>query len=209
MLVDIMSRRTTARDRMLLSAVTLFRERGVDATSLADVVAHADAPRGSIYHHFPGGKSQLAEEATHRAGGLMGSLISESLSNKGPVETLVLIIDLFRRELVETHFSSGCPVAAGALSGGECPTAKDAAGEAFSSWEATIAASLWQHGVRMSRAQSVATMSISAIEGALVLSRAQRSTQALDRVAAELVAMAEDVLAHATSTGRRADAPER
>lgn len=182
-------KRTTARDRMVLSATILFRERGVDATSLADVIEHANAPRGSIYHHFPGGKVQLVEEATRSAGGLMGSVISASLGHGEPTEQLELIVDLFRRQMLDSDFVAGCPVAAGALGGVEFPGAKDVAGEAFTSWEATIAAALWQRGVRLPRAQSIATMAIAAIEGALLLARAQCSTQPLDRVGAELTTL--------------------
>jgi AcrR family transcriptional regulator len=198
-----MGTRTSARENMMLSAVTLFRERGVDATSLADVIDHAHAPRGSIYHHFPGGKPQLAEEATRRAGGYMGSMISVSLADGEPAQTLTLIVDVFRQQLLDTDYAAGCPVAAGALEGGEYPAAKQAAGEAFTSWESTIAAALWQRGVRMSRAQSVATLSIAALEGALLLAKAQRSTQALDRVATELTAVVDDAIEDATSTSPR------
>jgi len=171
---------------MLSSAVTLFRERGVDATGLMDVVEHAGAPRGSIYHHFRGGKTQLAEEATRRAGALMGSMISASLAESGPDRTLALIIAVFRQQLVDSGFVSGCPIAAGALEGGEFPEAKQAAAEAFTTWEQTIAASLWQHGVPMPRAESIAAAGIAAIEGALIMAKAQRSTHPLDSVEAEL-----------------------
>jgi len=188
----------TTRDKMLLSAASLFRERGVDATSLVDVVEHAHAPRGSIYHHFPGGKAQLVEEATRRAGGLMGSMIAASLAKGDPAETLTQIIDLFRQQLVDTDYAAGCPVAAAALEGGEFPTGQAAAGAAFTSWEATIAASLWQKGVPLPDAQSMATLAIAAIEGALM--QAQRSTQALDRVALELSAWAKAAIEGAAPT---------
>lgn len=124
----------------------------------------------------PGGKTQLVEEDTRRAGGLMGSMISASLEHGEPAEKLQSIVDLFRQQLLDSDFTAGCPVAAGALEGGEFRGAKEAAGEAFTSWEATIAAALWQRGVHLPRAQSIATMAIAAIEGALLLARAQRST---------------------------------
>ncbi|AYF79155.1 TetR/AcrR family transcriptional regulator [Nocardia yunnanensis] len=173
---------------MLTSAVLLFRERGVDATSLGDVIAHARAPRGSIYHHFPGGKAQLAQEATRRAGTLMGSMISGSLAQGDPAATLRLVVDLFREQLAATDFRAGCPVAAAALEGGDTPEARHVAGEAFTAWEQTIASALWQHGLDMDRARSVAAMALSAIEGALLLAKAKRSTEPLDAVATELTA---------------------
>ncbi|MFC7451061.1 TetR/AcrR family transcriptional regulator [Rhodococcus daqingensis] len=181
-----MTQRPTARDRMLTSAIALFRERGIDATSFADVIERAEAPRGSIYHHFPGGKTQLAEEATRTAGSVTESLIETSLAQGDPSDALTRIIDVFRRQLLKSDFRSGCPVAAGALEGGDFPAARDIAGETFTAWETIIAAALTHRGVPVSRAESLATTAVTTIEGALLVARAQRSVRALDRVAAEL-----------------------
>ena len=179
--------RSTAREDMLRSAALLFRERGVEATSLADVIDHAGAPRGSIYHHFPGGKPQLVEEATRTAGALMGSMISAGLAASGPAETLRALIADFRDQLVATDYAAGCPVVPAALEGSASPAELAAAGESFTSWEGTIAASLWQRGLAQERSRSLATMAIAAFEGALMIAKAQRSTRALDRTEAELI----------------------
>ncbi|MDI9929734.1 TetR/AcrR family transcriptional regulator [Rhodococcus sp. IEGM 1354] len=189
-----MANRSSAREDMLRSAAQLFRQRGVEATSLADVIEHAGAPRGSIYHHFPRGKPQLVEEATRTAGAVMGAMISEGLAQIGPAATVRAIIEGFRSELSSTDFVSGCPIAPAALEGANAPGAVTAAGESFSSWEDTIAASLWQHGLTRERAQALATFSISAIEGALIVAKAQRSTTALDRTEGELLALLDAVL---------------
>ncbi|WP_243636859.1 TetR/AcrR family transcriptional regulator [Rhodococcus sp. Eu-32] len=188
-----MAKRST-RDDMLRSAAQLFRERGIEATSLLDVVEHAGAPRGSIYHHFPGGKPQLVEEATRTAGVLMGSMISAGLAEHGPVATLRALISGFRDELTATDFVAGCPVAPAALDGVNAPAAVAAAGESFEFWEDTIAAALWQRGVERERARGMATMSIAAVEGALLVAKAQRSTRALDRVETEIVRWVEHSL---------------
>jgi TetR/AcrR family transcriptional regulator, lmrAB and yxaGH operons repressor len=179
-------RQSDARENMLLSAVTLFRRRGIDATSIGDVIADAEAPRGSIYHHFPGGKPQLAEEATRRAGAVMSAEISRQLATGGPLATITSLVDLFRKELQTTDFESGCPIGAGALEGGDTPGARIAAGESFTAWESVISAELWQRGLAMARAEAMATTAIAAIEGAIMLAKAQRSTRALDRVEAQL-----------------------
>lgn len=189
-----MANRSSARDDMLRSAADLFRRRGVDATSLADVIDHAGAPRGSIYHHFPRGKPQLVEEATRTAGVTMGAMISAGLTAAGPAATVRAFIESFRSELLATDFAAGCPVAPAALEGLNAPGAVTAAGESFSSWEETIAASLWQRGIARERALALATFAIAAIEGALIMSKAQRSTTALDRTEGELSTLLEAVL---------------
>ncbi|MFC9786987.1 TetR/AcrR family transcriptional regulator [Rhodococcus sp. NPDC127528] len=177
----------TTRDRMLASAVTLFRERGVDSTSFADVITHSQAPRGSIYHHFPGGKAQLAEEATQMAGEMMSATIAANLERREPGETLQAIVDGFRRQLLDSDFDASCPVAAAALAGGDFAAARTIAGGAFTSWETVIAGGLERRGLAPDRAAALATTAVATIEGAIMVAKAQRDVRALDRVGPELV----------------------
>ena len=66
-------RGTDVREQMTRSAALLFGERGFSGTGLRDVIAHSSTPRGSIYHHFAGGKAELAREAVrHAAGAVAG-----------------------------------------------------------------------------------------------------------------------------------------
>ena len=180
---------------MLQSASELFRERGIAGTALADVIERSQASRGSIYHFFPDGKAQLAEEATAQAGRLMGTMITNLVSSQGPAAAVDTFVDFFRQQLIATDFEAGCPVAAAAMESGEALGARTMAGESFASWEAALSTALWQHGVTRDRAASVATLSIAAIEGALILSRGQRDLGPLDRVARELASYAAIVLA--------------
>lgn len=181
-----MGRRSTAREDMLNSAIALVRAKGVEAVGLTDVVTHAQAPRGSIYHHFPGGKTQLVEESTRRAGALMGSRISAALVELGPAGALMGIVEFFRQQLRASDFNDGCPIAPTALEGAAYPGARAAAAESFQSWTDSIATALWQAGLPRERARSVSTMALASIEGALILAKAQRSTEPLDQIADEL-----------------------
>jgi AcrR family transcriptional regulator len=174
---------------MVASAMQLFRERGVAGTALSDVVEHSGAPRGSIYHYFPDGKAQLAAEATARAGHLMDRVIRKSMSTRPPAEALETIIEVSRKQLRDTDFTAGCPVAAGALEGGGAPEARAVAGEWFGTWERTLTEALRAHGVPPERANALATTMVCAIEGAIVVAKAQRSTRPLDQVSAELARM--------------------
>ncbi|MFH5210472.1 TetR/AcrR family transcriptional regulator [Antrihabitans spumae] len=184
-----MGRRSDAREKMLLSAVALFRRHGIDGTAIGDVIADAAAPRGSIYHHFPGGKAQLAEEATRMAGAAVTAAVAHQLAADSPEATLAFLIDTFRKELLDSDFTSGCPIGAAALEGGGMPAARTAAGESFAMWESMVAAALWQRGLPLERAEALATTVIAALEGAIMLSKAQRSTRALDRIEAVLSAL--------------------
>lgn len=172
---------------MVLSAVALFRERGIAGTALSEVVEHSGAPRGSIYHYFPEGKAQLAAEATELAGRVMRTLIARATDTHGPTGAVRAIVAGTRQRLLDSDFDSGCPIAAGALEGGFAPEARDVAGAAFGSWEDALAGALREHGVRSDRADALATTIVCAVEGAIIVAKAQRSVRALDRVEERLL----------------------
>jgi AcrR family transcriptional regulator len=177
------------RERMIQSAVTLFRERGVQGTSFSDVLAHSGAPRGSIYHHFPGGKAQLAEEATRYAGEVIAAGLAAALREKDPTAAVRSFAGLYRELLRRSDFAEGCPIVSATLEGDRLPAARDAAGTAFRQWQKLLADAFAARGVEAERARSLATLAIAAIEGGIVLARAQRSSEPLNRVAAELEAL--------------------
>jgi len=171
---------------MILSAALLFRERGINGTSFADVLEHSGAPRGSVYHHFKGGKTQLAEEAIRWAGEFTIAGAVAALEQDDPVAA----VGRFRRQWAKTlqasDFAAGCPIVAAAIDGEHEPTVRDVAGEVFASWQEVIARAFRERGLPAARAQSLATLLIASIEGAIILSRAQRSVRPLERVADEL-----------------------
>ena len=182
------------RERMIRSAAILFRERGVNGTSFSDVLEHSAAPRGSIYHHFPGGKAQLAEEATRYAGDFIAGGLAAGLAQDDPVAAIRDFAALWRDILERSDFRSGCPIVSATLEGERTPAARDEAGAAFRRWEELLGGAFARHGVTPSRAASLATLAIAAIEGAIVLSRAERDSAPLERVADELEALVTSVV---------------
>ena len=91
----------TAAQRLLEGALSLLAERGYAAMELRDVAERGHAPRGSIYHHFPGGKSQLAAAAAALEGERVRETIERSLAERGLRETLPMFGELFRRRAAE------------------------------------------------------------------------------------------------------------
>ncbi|MGW6919734.1 TetR/AcrR family transcriptional regulator [Streptomyces sp. NPDC054950] len=178
--------RTDVRRRMLFAGFETVQENGVDATSLTEVADRAQAPRGSIYHHFPGGKAELLRDAIRLAGTLRSKQIAVLVADDDPTRVVDEIIDMFREQLRASDYRAGCPVAASVMHGDNYPEAMVAAGESFSSWEELITQGLWQRGLTMEHAQSLATMVLTSIEGALLLAKAQQDTRALDRIQIEL-----------------------
>jgi AcrR family transcriptional regulator len=132
---------------MVRSAVYLFRERGYTGTGFRDVIAHSGAPRGSIYHHFPGGKVQLAVEAMGYAGDFVAAGTESAIQEGDPVAAVHAFIGWWRRVLVKSDFQAGCPIAAVTVeSHEEAPQLADAAARAFRRWREALATGLMAGG---------------------------------------------------------------
>jgi AcrR family transcriptional regulator len=170
------------RERMIVSTALLVRERGARATSLDDVLEHSGAPRGSVYHHFPGGREQLLREATDYAAEYVARRLERG-SNDGPLAALDALFDHYRESLVATDFRGGCPVVAVAVeSPEEGPDLRDSALAAFERWRRTLAHSFEAAGVDGAPADELAMLVIAAFEGGLVLSRTYRDLAPLESV---------------------------
>src|ERR1700757_1385306 len=104
------------RERMVVSAALLIRDRGAHATAISDVLEHSGAPRGSAYHYFPGGRTQLLCEAVDFAGDHVAAMITSAQSSR---ELLDILIARYRKQLQNTDFRAGCPVAAVSVEAGE------------------------------------------------------------------------------------------
>jgi AcrR family transcriptional regulator len=173
-------KRRDGRERLLNGARRLLAEKGYAGMELRDVAAVGDAPRGSIYHHFPGGKSQLAVEAATQEGAEIRAAIERSLAERGLAATLAMFGEMFARRVKDHPERLGCPVAAAALARPEDPALAAAATAAFASWEAPIAAALRDEGVGAKEAAAFAGLVVSTIEGALIRARAAADRAPLD-----------------------------
>ncbi|MGW0770189.1 TetR/AcrR family transcriptional regulator [Streptomyces sp. NPDC002676] len=178
------------RERMVFSAAQLIRRDGVTATGMRDVAAHADAPRGSLQHYFPGGKEQLVNEAVEWAGRYAGRRIARflaGLEEPSPSGLFAAMAAQWSDEYETEGFAGGCPVAAATV---DCANAgastREAAASAFAAWLSPLAEALSGMGVPSARAGSLATLMISTLEGAIVMARAERDVRPLNAVVREL-----------------------
>lgn len=172
---------------MVVSAAILLREHGLTGTSFDDVLAHSGAPRGSIYHHFPGGKRQLVEEAVRYAGAYVAGTIERAARDGDPIALLRAFSAFWRRTLEDGDFRAGCPVVAVAVEAQDpgSPLA-EAAAAVFADWQAAVERLLRDRGVPPARSRRLATTTIAAIEGAVVLCRAERDVRPLTDVTRDL-----------------------
>lgn len=172
-----------ARDRIVRSAATLVRERGVHGVGLRQIVAHADGPRGSLQRYFPGGKTQLVTEALKLVG---AEVLDDTASGLIEAATLADAIDAifapWRQVLVESNFTMGCPIAATVVDACGDDRLRQEAHALLDQWRDSVHATLVKFGAQKSTAGDDAAVLLAALEGALILSRANQSTEPLDTV---------------------------
>jgi AcrR family transcriptional regulator len=176
------------RERLVHSAAALIQQRGVSGVGLREVVVHADAARGSLQHYFPGGKTQLVSEALAHADLVGGKPIRTAVADQvGPGELLRRLCGWWRRLLSEHDYALGCPVVAVVADDATTnESLRAATATVFASWQAEVAGVLLRAGHSPDRARSLAALVVSAVEGAVVLSRSERSLAPLDAVEKEL-----------------------
>jgi AcrR family transcriptional regulator len=173
------------RDRMVAGAVRLLAQKGLQAASFSEILELTQAPRGSVYHHFPGGKDQLVAEAVD----LAGSHALAALERPGSSAREIAggFIGLWRELLVRSNFGAGCAVVAVTVAA-DSTDLLDKAAAVFQSWREKLALRLTEGGLS-ERAEDLAALLISSTEGAVVLSRAARSLEPFDTVAGVLMSL--------------------
>jgi TetR/AcrR family transcriptional repressor of lmrAB and yxaGH operons len=177
---------TDTRRRMIAGAAEAIGTHGAAAMSLRDLARAAGVPLGSTYHHFPGGKSQLVEEAVAATGRQVSRLLDQA-REQGVEASLRSFAEHWRVLLVRTDFATGCPVLAVATEAE--PALQEVARGVFAEWQRAIASALAADGVPADRAASLGRLVIASLEGAVAVSRAERSADPLDEVVVELSAL--------------------
>ena len=186
------------RERIVTTGAELFRRQGYAATGVKQIVTEAKAPFGSLYHFFPGGKEALGAEAILVSGALYEQLIPAVFD---PAPDVVSAVRAFfagaAAHLEQTDFEDACPIATIALEvSSTSEIMRQACAEVFERWIAVGMPRFIDAGADAALARELTIALLSALEGAFVLARALRSTEAL-HVAGELCARrVAEALAH-------------
>ena len=178
------------RERFLTATAKLLQERGYRGASLNDILAESGAPRGSLYYHFPGGKEELAQEATRREVRMISDYLATAFREcAGSVEAVRAYVEGAREHARSGGFLLGCPVASLVLDSPEASSSiRDLCEEALDEWHALILDGLTAGGIPAERAGTLATLILTSGEGALIVARSRRDSKPLDAVADELAA---------------------
>jgi TetR/AcrR family transcriptional repressor of lmrAB and yxaGH operons len=188
-----MPRRSDSKDRMITAARQLFREHGYLGTALSDVITDSAAPRGSLYFHFPGGKEELATEVILvYAADLIAHTNRAAATTHTAVELIQAFMARYRDELVDSNYRAGCALAYIVLEATPAsPQLSDVTRRGFQDLITTLAARLEEKNIPPDQAHQLATLAVTTMEGALLLSRALRNTTPFDTATTQLVATAQ------------------
>ncbi|MBN3511814.1 TetR/AcrR family transcriptional regulator [Mycolicibacterium nivoides] len=175
------------RERLIQSAIELMREYGVHATGLSDLLERSNTARGSIYQHFPGGKTELMEQATLAAGRIITARIQE-LTQTLPAEDVIgAFVAGWKQNLTDSSFAAGCPIMAAAQAGPDALTVREASAAVFADWSGVIAESIESKGIDAATAASLGSFIVSSLEGAIIQCRSAKSLQPLDDACTSLM----------------------
>jgi AcrR family transcriptional regulator len=170
------SKRATTRERLVHATAILLSERGPSGTGTAQILNAADAPRGSFYHHFPGGKDELVQAAVRSAGDETAERIREVFESSLDLPgRMAQYFDVVASQLRQDGFLLGCAVGATTLDMAATSAAvRETTFDVFMSWIATITSYLSAGGVPSEQARPLALNFLSAVEGATMIARALR-----------------------------------
>jgi TetR/AcrR family transcriptional regulator, lmrAB and yxaGH operons repressor len=173
------------RDRMIAGAAQLLASRGLQGTSFTEVLASTGAPRGSVYHHFPGGKDQLVKAALDLVSAQMDAVI-EPKAGESAVTITETFLHVWRTILARSQFRSGCAIAAVTVAADEGEL-QDYVAAIFRAWRGRMAELLTEGGLRPGDASGFAATLVAACEGAVILSRGEQSMEPFDLVSTQML----------------------
>lgn len=179
------------REAILAAAVKLLRQKGYAATGLADIIDESGAPKGSLYHYFPGGKTEIGAAAVERAGQTVARTLAQlAEETEGPGELLGRYLELMAAWMAQSGYRDGSPITTTLLETvPDHETIRAAGVAAFESWAAILEASAAKAGIPAARAASLARFAIAALEGAVIQCRVSGDDASLKLAAAELRAL--------------------
>jgi TetR/AcrR family transcriptional repressor of lmrAB and yxaGH operons len=185
------------RARLVAAMADALQRRGLHGIGLTELLAQAQAPKGVLYHHFPGGKTELAVAAINSTVAQLSAGLDRVIASRAdPVAGLRAWLAGAQKQLARDGFERGCPLATVALeSTAEDTALRQALAAGFATLRERLAAMLAVAGLPESRARGLATLIVAAYEGALMQARVAGSLRPMEDTAAALLALVQTELA--------------
>lgn len=180
-----------ARERLIAAMTDALRRRGLHGIGLTELLQAAQAPKGVLYHHFPGGKTELAIAAIDQVVERMTAGLDKLLATTpDPLQAMRRWIAGATARLQDTDFEAGCPLATVALeSRSEDQALREALARAFERVRERIAQGLANAGLPAERALGLAALIVAAYEGGLLQSRVAHSVEPIQRATDTLLVL--------------------
>ena len=177
------------RDRLITAMTEALQRRGLHGIGLSELLKAAQAPKGVLYHHFPGGKTELAVAAIDAAVSALGARMDTLLRREAdPVAALRAWLSGAQRQLERTGFAAGCPLGTVALESTPEDTAlRSALARGFAALRERLATVLLRAGMPATRAPALAMLLVAAYEGALMQARVAGDGRALSEASDTLL----------------------
>ena len=181
----------SAKDRIIIAAMELFAAKGYHSTSVADILSRTQLNSGSLYHAFPGKQDSLVAVLQAYRDGLYPMLISPAWEGvEDPIERIFALLAFYRRAIVETECSYGCPIGSLALELHEAdPVVRDLLAVNFTGWTGAIEQCLADAADRLPAdldRKALAEFVLTTMEGGVMQARTHRDVAYFDRGIAAL-----------------------
>ncbi|WP_216902566.1 TetR/AcrR family transcriptional regulator [Nocardia alni] len=185
------------RDRLVTAVGELMRGHGYSAVTVKQITIAAQAPMGSLYHHFPGGKPQIAAEALRTSGAAYIQLLPLLMDPYDDLrEAIPAAFAAAAQTIEQTGWINMCPVGtvAGEIADSE-PALREIAAEVITSWIDRGTMYFVDRGLGEPEARDLILAVLSALEGAFILSRTLRSPEPLLAAGRAMADRTETILA--------------
>jgi TetR/AcrR family transcriptional repressor of lmrAB and yxaGH operons len=185
---EVLPTETTTRQQIVAATSRLLEAQGYHGTGLNQIIRESGAPRGSLYYYFPAGKEELAAEAIAQQGEGMAAFTARLL---GEVEDPAAAVDHFLQHLIAytqgSSYCAGAPLAAVALeTAGSSERLRAACAGAYANLRQPFVERLLGGGYAPKQAEALGTLIVAALEGGVILSRAQQRAEPLEQVRGEI-----------------------
>ena len=178
-----MSKGDQTRERIIAKAAELFNQRGLEGTSMADLMEATGLEKGGIYRHFPSKEAVAAEAFDYAWGEAFQERVRDLGSISGSVDRLKHLIANFVER--RSSIPGGCPLLNTAVEADDGnPVLRERARQALGKWQ-NLLVSVIKEGIQRREIRGgvnpnrLAMIIISSLEGALMISRLERNRDAL------------------------------
>lgn len=169
----------TTREKLIRTTASLVSKHGYFGTGITEILEQTNVPKGSMYHHFPKGKDQLIIASIDYSGAIMQEKYKNALRSKGAIEGLSAIIDVLIKEMEKSNFQHGCPIATVALDvSAHHEEIRKVCQQIYLDWQEGLSQYLSSRAI--SKPMEKSKLFFTMVEGAFILSKAQRDLSFLE-----------------------------